>query len=301
MNFKKAILIIAGLFPLATMAQSGYTISGKMSASNGASKAYILTFQVNTYKDKDSVAIKDGKFQFKGSVTEPEQAIIEIKYKGARISGNQSDHVSFLIENSNISIVSTDSIKNAQISGSTAERERQELSALTTPFTNKIIKLQREFSKGHELVGGKTAEERKAASDSINSYVTQIRYINQKFVEAHRNTYMGLYTFNVSILGSKFDPMAVEPMFHQFSAQLQSSTLGRRIAERIETAKKGKQAQRLPTLPRPTLTANRLHFHHSGANMYWLIFGPAGAAHAGPRTPTLLRHTMRLKAKTSRL
>lgn len=236
---RKLTIILAGLFPFAVMAQGGYTLSGKMSGSKKPAKAYLLTFQTNTYKDKDSVDIKDGKFQFKGNVTEPTQTIIEIQYGNVRKSGNSSDHISFLLENSNIALVSADSIKDAKITGATAERERRELSALTTPYTNKILKLQREFSREGKNPANKTPEERKIASDSVSSYVTEIRAINTRFVETHLNTYMGLYTFNVSILGSKFDPMAVEPMFSKFSAQLQSLDLGKRIAERIQTAKKG--------------------------------------------------------------
>lgn len=236
---KKIILALTCLFPLAGMAQGGYTISGKISGTKAPVKAYLLIFEANNYKDKDSVEIKNGKFQFKGSVNEPEPAIVEVRYGSARKSGNQSDHVFFWIENSDISITTTDSIKNAQITGSTVERQRGELSALTTPFTNKIIKLQREFSREHPAAVPKTDEERKVAADSVNSYVTQIRYINRTFVETHLDSYFGLYTFNASILGSKFDPAAVEPLFNKFAPQLRSSALGKRVAERIETAKKG--------------------------------------------------------------
>lgn len=236
---KKILLAIACLLPFVGMAQSGYTILGNIPGSKTAEKAYLLTLQGNAFKDKDSVEIKGGKFRFMGSVNEPVPAIIEIKYHGIRNSGNQSDHIGFWLENSNVAIATTDSIKKATINGSIAEREKEELGALTTPYTNKIMKIQREFSKGHEAVAGKTAEERKAASDSINSYVTDIKAINVKFVETHFSSYMGLYTYNVSILGSKFDPMAVEPMFHKFSLQLQASELGKRVAERIEVAKKG--------------------------------------------------------------
>src|SRR5476651_2619405 len=102
---KKIILALACLFPLAGMAQAGYTITGKMSGLKASAKAYLLTFQTSAYKDKDSVEIKDGKFQFKGSVNEPVPAIVEIKYSGIRKSGNQSDHVSFWLENSNISVI----------------------------------------------------------------------------------------------------------------------------------------------------------------------------------------------------
>lgn len=236
---KKLLLAIAALLPFAGMAQGGYTITGKMTEVKTPAKAYLLIYQGNNYKETDSAEVKNGKFQFKGRVGETAPAIVEVNYKGVRNSGNKSDHISFWLENSNIAIATTDSIKNAKISGSVAEREKQELSALTTPYTDKIIKLQHEFSREGKNPAVKTAEERKVASDSINSYVTQIRFINQTFVENHFNSFMGLYTFNGSILGAKFNPATAEPQFHKFSPELQSSEFGKRIFARIETAKKG--------------------------------------------------------------
>jgi len=230
---KKIILAIAWLFPLAGMAQGAYTISGKMSGLKAPAKAYLVTLQGEEFKDKDSVEIKDGKFRFTGTVNEPQHAVIAIKRNGAPKSGNHSDEIEFFLENSKITIIGADSIKNATISGSKSETEIRGLDALITPFTDKIIKLQKEFSKGHEAVAGKTVEERKAASDSINSYVKQIRDIHLKFVKSHLNSFMGLYTFNYSILDSHFNPAEVKPLFYKFSPQLQSSSLGKLSIDRI--------------------------------------------------------------------
>jgi peroxiredoxin len=230
---KKLLFLLLSLLPLLAAAQKSYTISGKLPAVKGHAKAYLVTLQGNSYKNKDSVDINGGQFQFKGNVSEPAQVMIEVKYSGLRKSGNQNDYISFWLENSNISLITADSIKNAKVSGSTADRQDRELSALITPFTNKIIKLQNEFSKGHEAVAGKTVEERKVASDSLNSYVKQIRNIQLKFVESNPNSFMALYTFNTSILGSHFDSAEVKPLFYKFSSQLQSSSLGKLAIDRI--------------------------------------------------------------------
>ncbi|MDN5287874.1 MAG: alkyl hydroperoxide reductase/Thiol specific antioxidant/Mal allergen [Mucilaginibacter sp.] len=230
---KKIILAVVWLFPLAGMAQGAYTISGKMSGLKVPAKAYLVTRQGDEFKDKDSVEIKDGKFRFTGTVEEPQYAIIAIRPKGVPKTRNQRDYIDFFLENSKISIVGADSIKNATVSGSESDTENRELEALITPFTDKIIKLQHEFSRGGKNPANKTAEERKVASDSLNSYVKQIKDINLKFVKSHLNSFMGLYTFNFSILDSHFNPAEVKPLFYKFSPQLQSSLLGKLSIDRI--------------------------------------------------------------------
>ena len=235
---KKTILAIMCLFPLVGMAQTGYTISGKLSGLNVPAKVYLETLQGEEFKNKDSVEIKDGKFLFTGTVNEPQQVNLIIRRNGATKSGKQHDDLAFFLENSKISIVGADSIKNATVSGSKSETENRELEALITPFTDKIIKLQNEFSREGNNPANKTAEERKVASDSLNSYVKQIKGINLKFVKSHLNSFMGLYTFNFFILDSHFNPAEVKPLFYKFSPQLQSSSLGKLSIDRIMASEK---------------------------------------------------------------
>ncbi|WP_345949677.1 TlpA disulfide reductase family protein [Mucilaginibacter sp. PAMB04274] len=239
MNFKKTILLVAGLWPLALMAQSGYTITGKMPALKVPAKAYLVTIQKGAWKETDSVEVKGGKFQFKGSVNEPQQAILAVKRTGVPEVRTQGDQLGFFLENSNIVFTATDSIIKSKVTGSVADRESHELEAQVRPLTNNIIRLNNKFSKYNKASASLTAEERKIASDSVANWVTEIRDIKLKFVETHLNSFMGLYTYSYSILGSKFNPAAVEPLYHKLSPQLQASELGKRTAEKIEIAKRG--------------------------------------------------------------
>lgn len=236
---KKIILALACLFPLAGIAQSGYTISGKMSGLTVPAKAYLVTLQNGTWKDKDSVGIKNGKFQFVGSVNEPQQAIIAVRRNGAPESRNQSDHLGFFLENSPIVFTATDSIIKAKITGSQSDRENREQEASVRPYINTIMRLNNEFSKYNKHPVVHTAEERKLASDTVTAMVAKIKGIHTKFAESHLNSFMGLYTYNLYVLDSHFVPAAVEPLYHKFSAELQASELGRRTWAKIETGKKG--------------------------------------------------------------
>jgi len=229
---KKTIFSILVLLPFLAAAQKSYTLSGKLPGLKEPAKAYLVTLKDGKFEETDSVAVKDGKFQFTGNVDAPQQAIIAIKRQSASASGRQRDDLGFFLENSKIVFVGTDSIKNATVSGSVSDKEERELDALTKPLTNAIIQLNDDFR-------GKPKDEAwKKASDSVVKLVATIKDIKWKFAESHLNSFMGLYTYNIHILDSKFEPAKVEPLYHRFSPELKSSDLGKRTLEKIEIAKR---------------------------------------------------------------
>ncbi|WP_285010213.1 TlpA disulfide reductase family protein [Pedobacter faecalis] len=220
-------------------AQKTYTITGKLPAIKGEAKAYLVLFKEGAWKEVDSAEIKAGKFKFTGSVDEPQSALLTVRQKGKADAGQQRDSQDFFIENSKIEVVGTDAVRTATITGSLSDKENAEREALMKPVTAKIMKLQ-------DLYGAKTADgayvksldERKMAADSIQKLVAMNKNINWQFAETHLNSFMGLYTFNMSVLDSYFDPAKVEPLFNRFSAELRSSPLGKRTAEKIEIGKR---------------------------------------------------------------
>ncbi|TDH20687.1 AhpC/TSA family protein [Segetibacter sp. 3557_3] len=230
---KTYILAAACCLPVCLMAQKGYTISGKISGLKEPAKVYLATVQSGAFKDTDSADIKDGVFQLNGSLSEPTQAILRVKRLNTPGERYNPDQLGLFIENAPITVTATDSIKNATVKGSVAEKENRELEALTRPLTNSIIRLNNEFAKKP-----KEDEGRKKASDSVTYLVAKIKDTRLKFVESHLNSFMGLYNYHYYILDSKFDPAVVEPIFHKFSAQLKSSELGKRTAEKIEIGKR---------------------------------------------------------------
>jgi peroxiredoxin len=230
----KFILTAICLLPFSVRAQQGYTISGNIAGLKVPAKAYLSTPQDGMLKVTDSAVIQHGKFRFSGKVEVPQGVNISIKRGNEVQAGNQDDMLDFFLENSNITLTATDSIKNAVVSGSVSNKENRELSASITPLVNKITKLQDEFSHDdHSPVVGKTAAERKNAADSLQSYVAQIRKININFIQSHTNSFMSLYTFNSFILSNRFDPAEVSALFYKLSPQLQSSPLGKLALDRI--------------------------------------------------------------------
>jgi thiol-disulfide isomerase/thioredoxin len=235
---KKIILSIL-LLPLMATAQKTFTVSGHITSVKEPAKAYLVTLQQNAWKETDSVEIKQGRFQFTGSVNEPRQAIIAIRRTAAGKAGSQRDAKGFFLENSKIFINADQTLADAIVTGSTSDKQNSEREAMIRPLTNKIMKLQNDFGK--KAADGtylKTMAERKVAGDSVQRYVAEIKAINVNFAEHHKDSFMGLYTYNMYVLDNHFEPAKAEPLFQQFSAALKSSPLGLKTLEKLEIGKR---------------------------------------------------------------
>ncbi|WP_230547956.1 TlpA disulfide reductase family protein [Mucilaginibacter sp. UR6-11] len=232
MSIRKIILLVAGLLPLAAMAQGGYTISGKISGLKEPAKVYLSFEKDLRWQTRDSAEVKNGRFKLAGNLSVPTRVMLTLTHANSPRANNGQDALALFIENAQISISGTDSISNASVSGSRSDRENRELEASIKPFTNEFIRLNNEFR-------GKPKDEAyKKAWDKAASLLAEIKNVYFNFAETHLNSFMGLYTFNQNVLDSKFDPAKVEPLFYKFSPELQSSELGRHALERIEAGKR---------------------------------------------------------------
>jgi peroxiredoxin len=235
----KKYIVLLLLLPFMAEAQKTYTVSGKLTAMKAPAKAYLVTYQNGSWQETDSVEIKNGSFQFNGSVPEPQQVMLVIKRADAPKVENSRDSQSFFLENSKITVTGKDSIENAAITGSVSHREYQEEQAQVSPLIKNIMQLQKVTgAKSKDGMYINSLEDRKKASDSIGKLVVAIKDLHVKFAETHVNSFMGLYTFNTYVLDSKFESAKVEPLFNRFSASLKASPLGKRTVEKLEIGKR---------------------------------------------------------------
>src|SRR5687768_16636464 len=124
---KKIIPLL--LLPMAVSAQKGYVISGTIKDLTAPAKVYM---EYNRGVFKDSAVVKNGRFEFKGSVAEPVVVFLTLR---------RNDRTLFWLENSKISITATDSIKKAIVKGSLVQKESEELEATIKPYTKTILRL----------------------------------------------------------------------------------------------------------------------------------------------------------------
>ena len=235
---KKLILSAAILLPLATLAQDGYTLKGKVGALNAPAKIY-LQYRTQNAVVLDSADLKNGAFEFKGQVEGPVNGQLILKHPVAPLHPEKRssiDMLSLYIENKVLNVTAPDSIKNATIKGSPLNDDNAKLKAMLKPVTDKMEALKQEIYGKTDAEKQDTAY-RNSVEQRFEAIEKELEPINKKFIAANRNSYVSLVAFRSS-LGYDIDPVVAEPEFNKFSAVLQKTPLGKSIGDAINGAKK---------------------------------------------------------------
>ncbi|MHA4893461.1 redoxin domain-containing protein [Pedobacter sp. PWIIR3] len=240
---KRMILAAICLLPIAAIAQSGFTVKGKVADLNAPAKAY-LSYRAGSEQVLDSATLKNGEFSFTGKVTSPSSASIRVKHDAAAVDPAKRTAVDVLtlyLENTTILVTAPDSIKNAKIKGSWVNWDNQQLKDALKPYTLQMNALNAEYM-------GKSPEERKdkAFMDRLNGQADQISNkmteVNRNFAFANTKNYMGLVAFR-SYMGYDIDAEKFTPEFNRFSKEVRSTMLGQSIATTLNAAKMSQVGQ----------------------------------------------------------
>ncbi|WP_113636845.1 TlpA disulfide reductase family protein [Nubsella zeaxanthinifaciens] len=233
---KKAILSALMLAPVALMAQSDFTIKGKVAGLNAPAKAYLA------YGNKiaDSASLVNGAFEFKGSIPSITQASIRVKHNDMPPADPKkrvpADALNFYLEPAVINIIAADSIKNAKITGSKVNEDNAKLKAALKPVDDKVAVLMKEYNS-YTQEQKKDEEFMKPFMAKYDAATGEATPIYKKFAEGNRDSFIGLMAFRSS-LGYEFDPSVADAEFKKFAANVRSTALGKNIESSIEGAKK---------------------------------------------------------------
>lgn len=237
---KKLILLLSAAVVLISCNKVGkgeYLISG---TAKGIADGKTIILQVQDpngmgLKALDTVKVKDGKFEIKGKVTEPEFHMIQVE----SINGP----IPFILENGEITIeVNKDSINKSKISGTYNNDEftkfNEELIKLqkslvdfqknNTPEMNKaqqtkdtavINKLMKEFSKIQETVG---AESKK-------------KYLS--YAETHPKSFISVLIIQGMQNSPDLDAAKLEKLYANIDESLKTTKPGKAIKAKMDQAK----------------------------------------------------------------
>lgn len=239
--YKKIIQILTLCLPFSGMAQEGFRVSGEIKELKEPAIVYLAIIQNGRYVNVDSATVENGNFLLQGKVSDPQPAILNLQRQATGSAQQSTDQLSLFLENSDIHVLGTDSVKTAVVTGSVSDQQQRELQGKIVPLTKEIIGIQTYFAdkpKEELYVDGKPKEEAQRAADRFKHLLEEVKRIYSGFVESHPDSYFALYVYNTNVLTSKFEPQQVEPLFHRFSPELRSSELGKQVWEKIQSAKR---------------------------------------------------------------
>uniref|UniRef100_UPI003F7B305B DUF4369 domain-containing protein n=1 Tax=Chitinophaga sancti TaxID=1004 RepID=UPI003F7B305B len=215
-------LLAACCLPMSLMAQKSFTVHGKTGTLDAPAKAY-LSYMDGDVKVLDSCTLKKGNFTFKGTLKTPVQAAITLRHDTAAPDPKKyDDNIHFFLENSVITITSSDSIYHATVKGSATNDDDKALTTLQKPYKKVADSIMAVYWK-------RSPQERKDST-----WLSSIRPIMEKnengynadsraFITAHPKSYAALVAFHQFELGYNFNPDTALAKFAKFSPSLKES------------------------------------------------------------------------------
>lgn len=236
---KKLFIGAICLLPLASMAQSPFSIKGKVGTLNAPAKAY-LSYRAGSTMVTDSAVLNNGTFEFKGAAEYPLSATIRIKHDATPVNPDPkqripADALSFYLDKT-VTFTAKDSVKYAKLSGSKVNDDNVKYKALLKPIDDQIAVFMKEYN-------AYTPEQKK---DEVFMKPFMAKYnavndgrapINKKFAEENYDSYIGLMTYR-TVMGYDFDPNVVEKEFMKYAAANRNTALGKNMQNAIDGAKK---------------------------------------------------------------
>lgn len=212
------ILSVLAAAPLFAAAQnSAFTLKGNVANVNAPAKIYLMTFAAGKIA-RDSAAVNNGAFEFKGDVKGPVYARLILNHNGLGLKDMKSrgDLLNFYLESGKIVINATDSIKKAVIVGSKINDDNKKYIALV----------------------GDGSKERKASSPEERAALAKEKEKkSMQFIAENPGSQISLIALK-EVAGYAIDPAKIEPVFLKLSANLRNSEAGKEFSVAINKAKK---------------------------------------------------------------
>lgn len=213
---KKALLL--SLLPFAALAQQPFKISGSGLKSG---ETVYLSYSQDRKAITDSAKVSDGSFSFAGNIAEPLRATV---YTKPASKGAKRDVLAFYIEPAAFSLTTTDSLKNAKISGSPVNADDAVLKSLSKDVQQEIAKVSAEY--------GTFTDEQKKDEKFLDAFYERYSKASEKlfpvqlaFAKSHPDSYLSIGALTPLAAKEQYLDDA-EKTFHSLSPKIKNTKAG---------------------------------------------------------------------------
>lgn len=230
---KHILVSMLALFPAALMAQDGaYVLKGKIGTLDAPDKLF-LTYRANGTTVRDSAALQQGVFEFKGKVGDPVKASLILRHgPPTNMMSYKSDMLAVYLEKGTIVINGKDSVYNATIKGSRLNDDQQRLQAKLKPATAQRDQLTEDYiAAGDET--RKSPGFRKSYEEKSKAIREEERKIYQAFIKENPKSLVSIDALQSSAGSIPDNPAELETVFNTLSASVKESKKGRELAALI--------------------------------------------------------------------
>lgn len=236
---KKVFLAFAVMVPGFLLAQEPvakpFEVKGDVKAIKDPVKKVYLSYVSDGKRITDSTEVKNGEYNFKGTIAEPVLASLRAGYEvpPARIA--QKDIASFYMDYGTNNAKNVDSFSNVTVSGSAANATFMKLRESVKAYDPQMMALSKEY-------GVLSAAKDEAGMERIQSEAQKIQKkikeeVYKPFVKNNPSSPVALYALN-QVAGYDIDPAEIEPIFNQLAVSTKNYPSAKAFAKKMETAKK---------------------------------------------------------------
>jgi len=230
---KKLSLVILSCLPGLLLAQNGkYVVEGSAGSYSAPAKVY-LQYRVKGKTNTDSITLKNGKFQFNGSVgTMPVVAYLMLNPKGS--GPNYHDYKQIYLEPGVIKVNTIDLLTNATVEGPKTNTDNQKYQ-LAYKDINDAQKAIDDKEKAATPQERNSPEFMKADKQAQKDLDAREMAMNKKFIQDNPDSYISLNALEMITYSSDYTDIA--PLFNGLSPTIKESETGKKFAERLPLLK----------------------------------------------------------------
>ena len=234
---KKLLCSACLLLPVLAQAQTeNFVVKGSVSPKAAVTKAY-LRYAVNNAPVVDSAEVKNGRFEFKGALTEPTQASLILSRNGLSMRKSQDwSKRPFLLEKGTITITTPDSSAKAVVRGTPLNDEKARLMAMLKPLDDRYEAHLKEYRAQPEATRKDPAyiKQLEAKLDPIEAEQNKVR---TTYLQTHPDARFSLFVLQ-EVGGSVPEVGSYAALYQGLSPALRQSPRGQRIDEQIKRLQK---------------------------------------------------------------
>lgn len=243
---KKTFLIAMLLSPAALMAQKGdFVLKGKIGDLNAPAKLQLM-YRNGKTEVKDSAVLKNGTFEFKGTVDGPASAMMILEHPTPPVNPRGRDAIIFYVEKGTITLSSPDSLMKATFSGSPVNADNQRMQAALEPSNEKNAKLYGEYAAVDEATRNSKEFQAEIEKKSKAIYAEQ-KEVYLAFLKANPKSVISLDALQRFAGGVPDNVAELETLFNGLSPAVKSSNKGKEVATLISNWKKTAVGATAPT------------------------------------------------------
>jgi len=224
------------LSPGILLAQKGdFVLKGKIGSWNAPAKLQ-LVYRNGGVDVKDSAVLKDGTFQFKGTVDGPSQAMMVLKHVNPPADPRARDMIVFYVEKGTITLSSPDSLQKATFAGSQINADNQRLQDALKPVGALFGQLNAEYMAADDEKRG-SLEFRQYLDQKVEEIRKQEKAVYVDFVKNNPKSLISLDALQQYSGGMPDDLGQIESMYNSLDAKVKSSKSGQEYAKLLNSWK----------------------------------------------------------------